>query len=185
MKLFTEWRARRALDRKAVRYLRTLQEEPAETDVRWLASQGTGGDADHARWELRYARQALGLVAAQRDALDDHTGSAVARAVEALLESDPRVDPAKRHVAERQFNTRLRTYREILAQRDPREATGARLGRALLGFAGQVGREEQVARAGEVLAGYLHDANEALRREFGTAMLPETVQPSVHYRSRG
>lgn len=178
MGFLSEWRARRAIEQRAQRYLKIVNDEPAGVDVRWLAEFTTGADEDHARWELRYARRALGLVAAQRDALDDSTGSAVARAMSELLARDPLIDPAKREVAERQFNARLRTYREILVQRDPREPTGARLGRALLGFAGQIGGDEDVARAGEVLAGYLEEANEALRKEFGAAALPENVAPS-------
>lgn len=178
MSFIIDWLSRHVLDRRAARYLQAVKAEPDDADVQWLADH-TGGDVDHARWELRYARRALGLVAAQRDALDDHTGSAVARAMTSLLARDPQIDPAKRHIAERQFNTRLRTYREILVQRDPREPTGSRLGRALLAFAGEMAAPDDVARGGEILAGYLDAANEALRREFGTASLPENIPPSA------
>jgi hypothetical protein len=39
--------------------------------------------------------------------------------------------------------------------------------------------EAEVAHAGEVLARYLAESNEALRREFGAAALPEDVPPSA------
>ena len=76
---FGRWRDDRDLQRKADTYVASLMREPAEADVEWLARTATRGDADHARWELRYARRALGLIVAQRDALDDKTGSDVAR----------------------------------------------------------------------------------------------------------
>jgi hypothetical protein len=34
-------------------------------------------------------------------------------------------------------------------------------------------------RAGAIVAGYLEEANESLRRLFGTATLPENVPPSA------
>jgi hypothetical protein len=85
MGLLRRWQAERDLRRRATACARALAREPAEEDVHWLAAHGTAGDLDHARWELRYARRALGLIAAQRDALDDRTASAVAHALAAEL----------------------------------------------------------------------------------------------------
>ena len=174
------WQEDRALRRRAASYIAALQHEPGDDDVRWLATNGTGGDVDHARWELRYARRALGLLAAERDALDDRTASLVARELEAALGRDTNIDATKLGVVAKQFNARLRAYGEALSIRGG-EPTGARLGRALLAFAGVAkdAPEAAVARAGEVLATYLGDANEALRREFGVASLPENVPPSA------
>ena len=175
-----KWQEDRALRRRAISYISALQQEPADDDVRWLAATGTRGDVDHARWELRYARRALGLLAAQRDALDDRTGSLVAHELAASLGRDANIAAGKLGVAEKQFNDRLRAYAEALAHRGG-EPTGARLGRTLLAFAGVTSDAPaaQVARAGEMLAAYLSDANEALRREFGVASLPENVPPSA------
>ena len=89
MRLWQEWLADRALRARADRYARTLAAEPAEDDARWLADVATHGDVDHARWELRYARRSLGLLSAERDALDDRTPSAVARAVLEALRGVP------------------------------------------------------------------------------------------------
>ena len=93
--MWQEWRARRALDERARRYVAVLSTEPSMADVEWLAARATGGDVDHARWELRYARRALCLLAAQRDALDDRTASVVARALGRALAADPHVAPGK------------------------------------------------------------------------------------------
>jgi hypothetical protein len=181
MRFWHNWQAQRRLRRRASNYIRALQREPTESDVAWLAVRGTAGDEDHARWELRYARRALGLLAAQRDALDDRTASAVARELTASLQRDPNVAAAMLRVAERQLNARLRDYREALGNRDASRTVRARLGQALMSFAGAEGRasEADVAHAGELLARYLADANEALRREFGAAALPEDVPPSA------
>jgi len=177
---WSEWKAGRKLRRNAAAFLRALQHEPGDEDVRWLAECGTRGDQDHARWELRYARRALGLLAAQRDALDDRTASAVARELETALARDPLIDAGKRPVAQRQLNSRLRAYGDVLSRRDAPESTGSRLGRTLLSFTGD-GREfaqADIRRGGELLAAYLDEANEALRREFGIATLPEDIAPS-------
>jgi hypothetical protein len=177
---WSEWKARRALHRRAVAFLRSLQVEPNDVDVKWLADRGTRGDQDHARWELRYARRALGLLAAQRDALDDRTASAVARELGVALARDPAIDSAKRPIAQKQLNSRLRAYGEVLNVRNALEATSTRLGRALFSFTAGSGQPSPAdyGRAGEILAGYLEDANVALRKEFGVAALPEHVPPS-------
>ena len=68
-----EWTLDREQRRRATTYVSALFAEPSEADVEWLSLHGTDCDTDHARWELRYARRALGLLGAQRDALDDRT----------------------------------------------------------------------------------------------------------------
>jgi hypothetical protein len=165
----------------------SVRAEPAETDTQWLAECATRGDLDHARWELRYARRALGLIAAQRDALDDRTPSAVARELTASLAREPLVDAAKLEVAERQFNQRLRAYADVLAERSEGEPTAARLGRALLAFAGG-GTTPSVAdveRAAALMSSYLAEGSAALQLAFGAADLPENVAPSVAAAERG
>jgi hypothetical protein len=179
--LFSEWRAEWRLRRGGLAYVATITAEPDETDVRWLASTGTAGDVDRARWELRYARRALGLLVAERDALDDRTGSIVARALADGLRVDRNIAPGMVRVAERQFNERLSTYRRVLTSRGLEEGTGARLGRALLQVSGGSANagEESIPRGGELLARYLGEANEALRRCFGAPSLPEHEPPST------
>src|ERR1051326_6236163 len=135
MTLFARWRSERDFQRKAQRFVGPLLVEPLEEDVRWLAQSATHGDTDHSRWELRYARRSLGLITAQRDALDDRTGSMVARVLAEATANDPQVAPEMREIAERQFNARLSAYRDARAARAG-AATGARLGQTLFAFAG-------------------------------------------------
>ena len=180
MRILAEWRAERQRRHRATLYVQGLLAEPAPSDTRWLADAASGGDADHAAWELRYARRALGVLGAQRDALDDRTASLVARALGESFARDPRIDPGKREIAERQFNVRLGSYREALAARGAREATGVRLARTLLAYAGRVAPGEgDLTRAADLLGGYIADANEALRHHFGVAVLPEHLPPSA------
>ncbi|MGH7719693.1 MAG: hypothetical protein ACREON_12730 [Gemmatimonadaceae bacterium] len=174
--MWGEWRTSRALRGKAQAYVASLFGEPPATDVEWLAANGTRGDVDHARWELRYARRAIGLLTARRDALDDRTASLVAREIAVALARDPNVDAGKLRVAERQLNARLRAYGDALSNREG-AGSGWHLGRTLLEFAGR--REhvapEVVAHAGDLVARYLGEANEALRGQFGAAALPEAA----------
>jgi hypothetical protein len=175
-----EWRAERRLRRNATLYAQALQAEPDEDDVSWLAALGTGGDLDRARWELRYARRALGLMSAQRDALDDQTASAVAREISSALSHDRHVGAGMTRVAERQFNARLRAYVEAASLRGS-EALVERLGRALLVAAGatSAAAPASLARASEIVGRYMAQGNDALRDVFGVASLPEHIAPSA------
>jgi hypothetical protein len=173
----------------------TLLAEPSDEDARWLAHAATRGDLDHARWELRYARRAVGLIVAQRDALDDRTGSSVSRVLAEAFERDPNIASDRLAVARHQFNARLGAYRDVLTSRPPAARTaagrpavaqtGTRLGQILMAFAGgPVGRSAgEVPRAGEIVTGYIDAAHLALRDAFGTASLPEDVSPSALQRS--
>ena len=179
MFFFRQWRSERQVQRKALQFVERVEAEPAAEDVTWLAATATRGDEDHARWELRYARAAIGLLVAQRDALDDRTGSVVGRALSDRFENDDRIDRDRRELAARQFNARLSAYRDALGSRGG-VARGV-LGQTLLAFAGGAFRDaaEQVSRASAILATYEKEANEALRSEFGAAALPENVPPSA------
>jgi hypothetical protein len=195
MPLFARWRAERDLRRRSAAYVATLLEEPSDADTRWLAEAATRGDLDHARWELRYARRAVGLVVAQRDALDDRTGSGVGRILAEAFERDPNIASDRLAVARHQFNARLGASRDVLTSRPPAARTVAgrpavaqtstRLGQILLAFAGgPVGpTAREVPRAGEIVTGYIDAAHQALRDAFGVASLPEDISPSVLQRS--
>jgi hypothetical protein len=180
MSFWRRWVEDRSLGAKADQFVASIVGEPDDADVRWLAANGTGGDLDHARWELRYARRALGLHTARRDALDDRTASLVARALSEYLARDPAVAAGKLRVVERQLNERLRAYGEALANREGAGA-GWHLGRTLLEFAGRRDAlpTEVVLHGSELLAGYLGAANEALRESFGAASFPEDVTPAA------
>ena len=180
MPIFGRWREDRELQRKTDWFVASLMREPAGTDVEWLALSATKGDIDHARWELRYARRALGLIVAQRDALDDKTGSAVARSLAEAMARDDSVDASTIEIAERQFNARISAYKDGLDSRASGTPVATRLGQTLFAFSGGAFRDaiEDVARGGELLAAYAAEANEALRSAFGTAQLPDDVVPS-------
>ncbi len=167
--------------RRAQAVVAQLFEEPREADVLWLADAATGGDVDHARWELRYARRALGLLAAQRDALDDRTGSDVAAAIAAAFAIDPHVAPERRELAERQFNDRVTTYREALQSRGGTLGPSDKLGRMLLAFASDSARTagSPLPRAIELMESYLAQASTALQAVYGGApALPDDRRPS-------
>ncbi len=180
MPLFAKWRAERDLQRKAEAFVAVLFREPASVDIEWLAAVATRGDTDHALWELRYARRALGLIAAQRDALDDRTASVVARVMAEAMTRDTNVASEMAETAERQFNARLSAYRDGLAAKAG-APTPIRMGQTLFAFSGGSFRKQDanIVRAGELLGAYLAEANEALRESFGTASLPENVPPSA------
>jgi hypothetical protein len=181
MGLLAEWRAERERRHRAALFVRVLHQEPEPDDVSWLATMATAGDSDHARWELRYARRAMGLLVARRDALDDRTASLVAHELVEALARDPHVGTGRLSLAERQLNDRLRSYGDALTARAA-EPTGTRLAKVLVGFA-TAGRDATdprlLARAGAIIARYMDEANGALRDAFGAASLPEDIAPSA------
>lgn len=185
MSFWSRLSQRRALRRKALKYVRTLHAEPSEPDVAWLASIDPGGDEDHAAWELRYARLALGVLAAERDALDDSVPAAISHAVTESLSSNRRIAAAMLPLAERQFGSRLATYRDAVARRHAGDPLDQRLGRTLLEFTSHAGVPDQstVDRAGQIAQEYMRSASTVLLDVFGRASLPEDVRPSEAYQA--
>lgn len=179
MRLFRSFRDDRAVRRGSAAFAAALMAEPSADDVRWLAEAGTRGDADHATWELRYLRRALGVLVTQRDALDDRTPSEVVRALALRMARDPQVDRALRDLAERQFNARLGAYRDAITARGHGTAE-VRIAQNLLAFAGGPIRAEHpaVRHGATVVAACLAAVEDALRRCFGTVELPDDLPPS-------
>ncbi len=180
------WRETRERERRTRAVIDGLRREPDAADVQWLADAAANGDVDHARWELRYARAALGLIVAQRDALDDRTAADLTHAYLQRLEDDPQIATDLRDLAERQFNERLLAYREAMLARGGSLQAPDRLGRCLLAFASDGARTAgaPLAYAIELLQKYADEAADLLRAAFGEATLPEDVKPSV-LRDRG
>ena len=179
MRLFRSFRDDRALLRRSSEYAAVLMAEPAGEDVAWLSRVATRGDGDHARWELRYLRRAIGILIAQRDALDDRTPSEVLRALLHRMQKDPNVDDALRELAERQFNARLAAYRDAFTSRG-HGTPALRVAQNMLAFAGGPirGDDPDVIRGAELVTDLIAMANETLRTAFGTAELPDDVSPS-------
>ena len=177
------WRALRGDGSPRMRasaYVSRLTGDPPADDVAWLAGIMLGRDEDHARWELRYAMRALGMLVAERDALDDRTASLVAEALELALERDPNVAANMVATAEAQFEARLTAYREAFHRRIAKESQASRLARELLSFSAAVpnDRDAAIRQAAGLLARFMAVAAEALRKAFGEARLPEDVKPS-------
>ncbi|HEX9485405.1 MAG TPA: hypothetical protein VF929_12520 [Gemmatimonadaceae bacterium] len=179
MRLFRSFRDDRALLRRSATFASVLMEDPAAADVDWLATDATRGDLDHAQWELRYLKRSLGVLVAQRDALDDRTPSEVLRALLHRMQKDRNVDEELHDLAERQFNARLSAYRDAFLSRGSGTAT-LRVAQNLLAFSGGPIRADDpaVQRAAELVAEYLAASNAALQMVFGKAQLPEDVPPS-------
>jgi hypothetical protein len=177
----TAWRTERERRRRAGVMAAGLRREPEGSDVVWLAEAACNGDQDHARWELRYARAALGLLTAQRDALDDRTVAEVAAALTATFEGDPRIAMDRRDLAAQQFNERLLGYREAMHLRGGPITAQDAMGRCLLAFASDGARTAgaPLPYAIELLERYAEDAAALLRATYGEAKLPEDVPPSV------
>ena len=179
MRLFATFRDDRALLRRSATFADMLMAEPADADVTWLTTKATRGDEDHARWELRYLRRAIGILVAQRDALDDRTPSAVLRALLDRMDRDRNVDADLRELAERQFNARLSAYRDAFTSRG-HGSPAMRVAQNLLAFAGGPIRsgDPVVQRGTALVEETLERANAALRAAFGEPALPEDVKPS-------
>lgn len=166
--------------RRAVQtYIQAASAEPDDQDVEWLASIAGDGDLDRARWELRYARRGLAILVAEREALDDRTGSAVAREMRQALQMDRGVAAGMVAVAERQLNQRLTSFRTALADRNAGDSPALRVARVLLDRVGVRDISGNVERASAIVRAYLESSQDALRRAFGVASVPEDIPPSV------
>ncbi|MDX2184159.1 MAG: hypothetical protein SFW08_09260 [Gemmatimonadaceae bacterium] len=176
--LFKAWSA--PARRAAEQVISGLHVAPEPADIEWLASLMLRRDEDHAAWELRYARRAVGLLIAERDALNDRTAQEVSAALIASFSRDPHIAADRLEMALAQFQTRLAAYRAAMAKRDGKEPVAARMARELLTFAGAITGDHQAAisRAGSILSGYGTQAADLLRAAYGTAQLPEDVAPS-------
>lgn len=172
------WREVRGREGRAREYVATLMTEPPADFCVQLAAAGDG-DEDHARWELRYARRAIGLLIAERDALDDRTSSEVAAELSVAHGADANIAPDRREIADRQLNDRLRGYRAAMADRSGTARTAERLAVTLLRFAGAPpGKSEAVPFAADVTGAMVLECNASLRKAFGEASLPADVKPS-------
>ncbi|MCU0649645.1 MAG: hypothetical protein MUF00_16765 [Gemmatimonadaceae bacterium] len=179
MGLWRDWRDARELARRARAYVDVVLEEPSSRDVQWLAEQSTHGDRARMARELRYAHRAVGLIAAQRDALDDKTASAVAHALSAAMPLVPPVRAAERRDVTREWQSRMRLYGEALAQRGGDGRPMPRLARVLLEVAGATVAPPTLDHATAILDARRVVANEALRKVFGDAALPDDRPPSA------
>src|SRR5207253_853101 len=123
--------------------------------------------------------RAIGLLVAQRDALDDLTASLVAQELTESLARDPFVAVGMLALASQQFNERLAAYRDAMRSRSG-EPIGTRLARILLAFTGTVRpKPEALTRAGGILVGHMDEASTALEQAFGSAALPDDIPPSA------
>ena len=183
MRLFRSFRDNSALLRRSAAYAATLMEDPAAADVDWLATDATRGDVDHAQWELRYLKRALGILVAQRDSLDDRTPSEVLRALLHRMQKDRNIDVELHDLAERQFNARMSAYRDAFTSRGHGSPT-LRVAQNLFAFAGGPIRADDpaVQRGAQLVAEYLAASNAALQAAFGRAQLAEDIPPSKQAR---
>jgi hypothetical protein len=180
VRLFRSFLEHRTLLSRSGSYADVLMLEPPGVDVDWLTRTATRGDVDHARWELRYLRRAVGIFVAQRDALDDRTHSEVLRVLIKRMERDPHVDAKLRELAARQFNARMSAYRDAFTSRG-HGAPAVRVAQNLLAFSGGPIRAADpiVQHGAGLVSALLATCNEALRQAFGTVELPGDIAPSA------
>jgi hypothetical protein len=171
--LLAQWRDERVRAQRAERYVALLMEAPSEPLVSQLATM-TDGDTDHAAWEWRYARRALGLIVAERFAQDDRTVSEIAAVLSERQLADPAVAPARRGLVQDQFNERLSAYRGAVANRISSDPLPVRLGFVLLRFERPtVPTAQAAATLGLLLDGMASDLNQALAELYGRPALLE------------
>ncbi|MBL0172680.1 MAG: hypothetical protein IPP90_18625 [Gemmatimonadaceae bacterium] len=174
MGFIADWRAARERRRRADRFLHTLLTPPESADVDWLSALTVRREL--AVRELTFARRALGLLVAERDALDDRTAADVAHALAPLIEAEARKSPD----AGSAWAARRRAYSAAMTVRGQSDAPATRFARVLLEGAGlSEPAEEAVVRAAAFVQVTRSQANEALRAAFGVASLPEDVRPSA------
>ncbi len=173
MGLWTEWQAARERRRRVESYVGRMLREPDQGTVAMLESVAGGSVA---RRELRFALLAIGLIVAERDALDDQTAADVSHYLQPELAAEARRDPDVGKL----WPDRWRAYTAAMALRGSPESPAVRLARVLLEGAGiHTPSAEQVAQGTRFVQENRTALNEALRAVFGAASLPEDVRPSA------
>lgn len=174
MGFWADWQAARARRQRVEVYLNHVVREPDAVTVQWLTSV-CGSDAV-ARRELTFARRAIGLIVAERDALDDRTAADVAHQLAPVVAAESRRDAEHG----RQWGERWRSYTGALAVRGNPDTPAVRLARVLLEASGtSAPGPETLQRATAFVQETRSMLNEQLRVAFGAASLPEDVRPSA------
>lgn len=157
-------------------YLEAITQHVASADIEWLTRLTSDCNERLAARELQFARRAIGLIVAERDALDDRTASDVAHQLAGVISAEARQDAA----AGRAWSERWRAYTSALAARGSTESPAARLAKVLLS-GGNVEQptHDQLIRATQYVLAVRAAANEALRTAYGSVSLPEDVRPSA------
>ncbi len=174
MGMLADWRAARDRRRLAATYLQAVLPVADPADLHWLAA--IASSADVAERELGFARRALALIVAERDALDDQTAADVAHELVPVTESEARQRPEVGQA----WVARWREYSGAFTVRGTAEAPAERLAKVLLQGADiDNPSRDQLTRATQCIHGIRARANESLRGAFGAASLPDDVRPSA------
>ena len=176
MSILSDWRTQRDRRRRATIYLSAITPAVTTSDANWLTAIARGTDNARVMRELQFVQRAVGLIVAERDALDDRTASDVAHQLASVIDLEATRDAD----AGRAWSERWRAYTGALAVRGSTEGPTTRLARVMLGAAGvHAPTAEQLDRATQHVQSVRAAANEALRTAFGAASLPEDIAPSA------
>lgn len=174
MSIWTDWQAARARRQRVELYLNQVLRDVDTTGLPWLLA--AVGSEKVAQREIAFARRAIGLIVAERDALDDQTAADVSHQLAPVVSAEARRDPE----TGRLWAERWRGYTAALAARGSQETPVMRLANVLLDGAGVPNPSpellQQTTRYVQETRGAL---NESLRTAFGAASLPEDVRPSA------
>jgi hypothetical protein len=172
--MWGEWRASRERKLRAERYLGTVLRDPPEAELQWLQTLGVSNQ--RAVRELGFCRRAVGLIVAERDALDDRTAADVAHLLAPVMAGESRRDPEYGAA----WPERWRAYAAALAVRGSAEAPAVRLARVMLAGLGMPEPTPEVLQhATRYVMETRSQCNESLRAAYGEATLPEDVKPST------
>lgn len=174
MSIWTDWQAARARRQRVELYLNQVLRD---VDTAVVPGLVTAADSEKVvQREIAFARRAIGLIVAERDALDDQTAADVSHQLAPVVSAESRRDPE----TGRLWAERWRGYTAALAARGSQETPVMRLARVMLDGAGVSNPSaellQQATRFVQETRGAL---NESLRTAFGAASLPEDVRPSA------
>jgi hypothetical protein len=174
MGFWSEWQASRARKQRVEVYLNHLVREVDPSSLSWLSA--ACGSGELAGRELTFARRAIGLIVAERDALDDRTAADVAHQLAPVVAAEARLSAE----TGRLWSERWRAYTAALALRGSQDTPAVRLAKVLLeGSAVLAPSAELVGQATSFVQETRAALNEQLRTAFGDASLPEDIRPSA------
>lgn len=174
MSVLAEWKATRERRKRAAAYVVQLTADADLSGGEWLIELSPLAE-DTVRLELRLALQAIGLIVAERDSLDDNTAADVNHELQVVIREEGKGDESTTLI----WRDRWNSYSGAMMKRGVADAPAIRLARILLIAVGVLSPSAvELERTACWILERRRWLNVALREAYGDVLLPEDIRPS-------